>query len=198
MKQHLFLAAILIALSPNALLLNALLPNALADDAVRSKPLPVGEKAINFDLPIVGEDNYVELEKEYDQGHVVVVVLRGYPGYQCTLCSSQVGAMINRAKALATVAHRVILVYPGEPTELERHAEQFVNSRSFPEPLVLVRDPGMKMVNAWGLRWNAPRETAYPSTYIIKSNGRVAWQKISSSHAGRTTAEEIIKQLKKV
>ena len=181
-----------------AIALSLLSACALGEDAVRSMPLPVGDKAINFELPTVGSDSYIDLEKEYAEGHVVVIVLRGYPGYQCALCRSQVSAMINRAKALAAVAHRVILVYPGEAEGLERRADQFVSSRSFPEPLVLVQDPGMEMVNAWGLRWNAPRETAYPATYIIKSNGRVAWQKISSSHSGRTTADEIIKQLKKL
>ncbi|NNE01431.1 MAG: redoxin domain-containing protein [Pirellulaceae bacterium] len=162
------------------------------------KPLPVGEKAINFDLPQVGEDTYVELQREYGKGPVVVIVLRGYPGYQCPLCNRQVGALINRAKALKAKTHKVILVYPGEASELERHAEQFMGSRSVPEPLVLVRDPGMKMVTAWGLRWNAPHETAYPATYVIRSNGRVAWRKISDSHAGRTTVEEILREIKKL
>ena len=160
----------------------------------------VGEKAPDFDLPIVGskEDDYVQLEDEVEQGAVVVVLLRGYPGYQCPLCSRQVGALINRARALSEVAHRVILVYPGEPNLLERHADEFIGSRAVPDPLVLVRDPGMKMVADWGLRWDAPRETAYPATFVIKKNGRIAWSKISDSHAGRTTADEIITQLRKL
>lgn len=184
--------------------LSSLIPVSCADgkDAKDSeetkKPLAVGEKAIDFDLPQVGEDNYIELKKLYDDGPVVVIVLRGYPGYQCMLCSQQVGAMINRAKTLKAAAHKVVLIYPGEPTELERHAEQFMSSRSLPEPMILVRDPGLKMVTEWGLRWNAPRETAYPATYIIKSNGRIAWRKISDNHAGRSTAQEIVDQLKKL
>ena len=162
------------------------------------KPLPVGEKAIDFDLPVIGEDTFLQLEDEYAKGPVVVIVLRGYPGYQCPLCSRQVGDLINRARALKAAAKRVILVYPGEGSELERHAERFMGSRSVPEPLILVRDPGMKMVSSWGLRWNAPRETAYPATYIIKGNGRVAWSKVSKSHAGRSTVEEILRELRKL
>ena len=168
------------------------------DTAAVTKSLPVGEKAINFDLAVVGEDNFLELRDEYDKGPVVVVVLRGYPGYQCPLCNQQVGALINRVKALKQYAKRIILVYPGEASALEQHSERFMGSRRIPEPIVLVRDPGMKMVSEWGLRWNAPRETAYPATYIIKGNGRVAWRKISKSHAGRTSVEEILKELKKL
>ena len=167
-------------------------------DEEEKKSLEVGEKARNFDLPLVGEDDYVELKDLYDDGPVVVIVLRGYPGYQCMLCRQQLGAMINRAKALKVAVHKVVLVYPGESADLERHAKQFMGSRSIPEPFVLVRDPGLKMVDDWGLRWKAPRETAYPATYIINSNGRVAWRKISDNHGGRVTAQEILQQLKKL
>ncbi len=165
---------------------------------VATKATQVGEKAANFELPTVGGDDYIELKQEYSKGPIAVVVLRGYPGYQCALCNQQVGALINRAKALAKATHRVILIYPGEPTELERHAEQFIGSRAVPEPLVLVRDPAMEMVKEWGLRWAAPRETAYPATFVINKNGRVAWSKISKSHAGRSTADEILKELRKL
>ena len=171
---------------------------ASAEPLARDKPLPVGEKAINFDLPVVGEDDYVELKDLYKEGPVVMIVLRGYPGYQCMLCNQQVGQLINRAKALKSQVHKVVLVYPGAATGLERHAEQFMGSRRVPEPLLLVRDPDMKMVSQWGLRWDAPRETAYPATYIIKSSGRVAWKKVSDSHAGRSTVQEILKELKKL
>ena len=158
----------------------------------------VGDKASDFDLPIVGGDGYLSLSDETDQGHVVVVVLRGYPGYQCPICQRQVSALVNRASALAQNAHRVILVYPGEGASLERRAEQFKGSRKLPDPLVLVRDDDLKMIESWGLRWQARRETAYPSTFVIDRHGRIRWRKISSSHADRSTVEEIVRELKKL
>jgi len=167
----------------------------VAQDA--TELMPVGEKAINFDLPVVGGDGYIELQDEYKQGPVVVIVLRGYPGYQCSLCKQQVGALINRASRLKNEVHKVILVYPGKDEDLLRRAKQFMGSRRIPEPLVMVADPGMRMVESWGLRWNTPRETSYPATYLIKGNGRVAWKKISDSHAGRSSVEEILRELKK-
>jgi peroxiredoxin len=158
----------------------------------------VGDRVIDFELPVVGSDAYLVLSDEYDQGAVVVVVLRGYPGYQCPVCRRQVGSLANRAKGLTGQAHRVILVYPGEGTELKRHSQQFMGSRSLPQPLVMVRDDEMKMVDSWGLRWNALKETAYPATYVIDRNGRIRWKKVSDSHAGRSTVEEILKELRKL
>ena len=169
-----------------------------ADVGTAAEQQDVGERVVDFELPVVGSEEYLSLSDEYEQGAVVVVVLRGYPGYQCPVCSRQVGSLANRAKGLAGQAHRVILVYPGEGTLLKRHAGQFMGSRSLPQPLVLVRDDEMKMVASWGLRWRAHRETAYPATYIIGRNGRIRWKKVSESHAGRSTVEEILKELRKL
>ena len=166
--------------------------------AQKPNSLDVDDKAINFELPTVGEKSYVELREEFKQGPVVVVVLRGYPGYQCMMCSQQYGSLVNRAKALAKEAHRVIVVYPGEPSELERHAKRFMGSRAVPEPLVLVRDAGMEMVSDWGLRWEKHHETAYPATFVVDTNGRIAWKKVSSSHGDRSSVEEILRALRKL
>jgi peroxiredoxin len=171
---------------------------AIAEDQVAPKQLEVGDRAIDFDLPVVGGEEYLTLRDEFKEGPVVVIVLRGYPGYQCPLCSEQVSSIRNRARALASVAHRVILVYPGQGTRLQRQAKQFMGSRSLPDPLVIVRDQEMKMVTEWGLRWDTPRETAYPAAYIIDRNGRVRWLKVSDNHAGRASVDEIVRELRKL
>jgi peroxiredoxin len=162
------------------------------------KGIAIGEVAPDFNLPVVGEDDFLTLKDANASGPIVVVILRGYPGYQCPLCSQQVGALANRATALAKLTKRVVLIYPGEGSKLDKHAEQFMSSRTLPEPLTLVRDPDMKAVTDFGVRWKRPRETAYPAVFVIDKNGRVRWSKISDSHAGRATAEEIINELRKL
>lgn len=158
----------------------------------------IGDAAPDFKLPIVGEDEYLTLKEANESGPVVIVILRGYPGYQCPLCNQQVGAFANRAAALAKLAKKVILIYPGEASMLDKHAEDFVGSRTLPAPLVIVRDPDMKMVSEYGLRWDKSHETAYPAAYVVDKNGRIRWSKISDSHAGRASADEIITELGKL
>lgn len=170
----------------------------LAPSTLFAKGLGKGDAAPEFNLPVVGEDEYLSLKDATKSGPVVVVVLRGFPGYQCPLCSSQVGALANRAAALEKLTKKVILVYPGEASMLDKHAEEFMGSRTLPSPLVMVRDPDMKMVNDYDLRWTAPRETAYPATFVIDKNGQIKWSKVSDSHGGRTTVEEILEQLRKL
>jgi len=170
-------------------------PSARAADPVAG--LAIGDAAPDFSLPIVGKDEYLSLKEANQAGPIVIIVLRGFPGYQCPLCSQQVGAFVNRAAALAKVAKKVILVYPGEVAMLDKHAEEFLASRKLPAPLVLVRDPDMKLVSDYGIRWNKTNETAYPAAFVIDKNGRVKWSKISDSHAGRASVDEVITELGK-
>lgn len=158
----------------------------------------IADTVDNFKLPLVGEEGELDLMEELKSGPVVVVMLRGYPGYQCPLCSRQVASFANRAKAFAKVTDRVILVYPGPADMLTQHAKEFMGQRRLPEPMKMVRDADMQLVSSWGLRWDAPNETAYPAAFVINQDGTVAWKKISNNHGGRATAEEVIKGLRKL
>lgn len=180
------------------LLVSAAWPNACssADPIIPQQQLD--DRIHDFELPIVGSKDYLRLSDQYRHGAVVVVVLRGYPGYQCPICMRHVATLANRAATLKRFATKVILIYPGDSESLEQHAEKFAGKRRLPEPMVIVRDDQMDTVRKWGLRWDARNETAYPATYVIDRNGRIRWKKVSSSHAGRSTVEEILKELRKL
>ena len=167
------------------------------DPSVAAQP-EVGQRAIDFELPIVNGEGYLSLSETCKAGPVVLVFLRGFPVSQCPIDSTQVNSLVNRAKVLNQSAQRVVLVYPGPAKGLERHAERFLASRRMPEPLVIVRDDDMNVVNQWGLRWDNPRETAYPATFVLDRYGRIAWKKVSRSHAERSSVEEILKELRKL
>src|SRR4051794_21831986 len=57
----------------------------------------VGEPAADFALPTVS-DKEVKLSELRAQGPVVLIVLRGWVGYQCPVCTKQVGDFAARAK----------------------------------------------------------------------------------------------------
>ncbi len=175
-----------------------------AADSEIGAPVRVGEKAPDFELPVQGSDKYVSLSRLIEDGPVVVIVMRGYPGYQCPICSQQVGAFANRSKSLAEALgdapNRVVLVYPGEETDslLAQRASQFPGLRRLKDPLVMVRDPEMTLVKEWGLHWDKRRETAYPAAFVIGPGRRVKWAKISQSHGGRAGVDEILSAIKKL
>jgi peroxiredoxin len=91
----------------------------------------------------------------------------------------------------------VVLVYPGPPADLDQHAKEFLAMQAdLPPNIKLIIDPDYKMTDLYGLRWDAPHETAYPSTFILDARGTVLFEKISHEHGDRTTADDILAQLK--
>jgi peroxiredoxin len=128
---------------------------------------------------------------------VVLVVLRGFPGYQCPLCNRPVGELVKNAEGFAKAGVRVVMVYPGPRDVAQSKANEFVSDKSLPQHFTLLVDPDYQMVGRYNLRWDAPKETAYPSTFVMNRSGKITFAKVSDSHGGRSTAAEILAELAK-
>ena len=87
------------------------------------------------------------------------------------------------------------MVYPGPSEELQNHAEEFSEGFRFPQNFYFTLDSDYFMINSYGLRWDAPKETAYPSTFVINKEGIIVYSKTSTTHGGRATNEEIFEAL---
>jgi peroxiredoxin Q/BCP len=154
----------------------------------------IGDKAPDFRLPNLQGDG-VQLSKLTPKGPVIVVVLRGFPGYQCPACNAQTGQLIAAADKFAEKKAQVVLVYPGSAADLKQHAARFAADKTWPRNFHFTIDSQFELTNQYGLRWSAPNETAYPSTFIVDSQGKTIFSKVSKSHGGRATVEELLKAL---
>jgi peroxiredoxin len=164
--------------------------------ALAAEPPQTGVVAPDFTLNTLAATP-VKLSAETAKQPVVLVVLRGWPGYQCPLCTKQVHDFVIEAKAFAGKA-RVIMIYPGPGENLQAHAEQFLKDKQWPVDYLFVVDPDYSVIRAYGLRWDAPGETAYPATFVIDSKGVTQFAKISKSHGGRAAAAEALAALEKL
>lgn len=158
------------------------------------KPPQVGEKAADFELKSMSGEA-VKLSEQLKAGPVVLVVLRGFPGYQCPACNQQVGQYLGQADKFKAAGARVLLVYPGPAKGLNQKAEEFIKGKTVPEHFELLVDPDYTFTKAYHLRWDAPMETAYPSTFVIQKDGKITFAKVSMSHGGRTKPDEIFSAL---
>jgi peroxiredoxin Q/BCP len=179
MKTNLRYFLALLFLAATTLVVNAAAPQ-------------VGDKAPDFTLQTL-DDKPVKLSDLTAKEKVVLVVLRGWPGYQCPLCTKQVRDFTNAAEDFAKTKTRVVMVYPGPSDKLKAHAKEFLGNAEWPKDFTLVIDPDYTMVNAYNLRWDAKAETSYPSTFVIDRKGVVRFAKISKGHGGRSQAAEVVK-----
>ena len=158
---------------------------------LNAAPPKVGDKAPDFTLKTL-DDQTVRLSELTATGKVVLIVLRGWPGYQCPLCTRQVQDYIASASGFASAKARVVMVYPGPANDLKAHATEFLKNKQWPKEFVYLIDPAYSTVNAYDLRWDAQGETAYPSTFVLDRKGVIRFAKISRSHGDRTKAAEVV------
>jgi thioredoxin-dependent peroxiredoxin len=158
------------------------------------KAPPVGEKAPEFSLKTL-DDKTVKLSSLTAEQPVVLLMLRGWPGYQCPICTTQVREFSKSADAFAAKKVRVVMVYPGPADQLKEHAEEFLKDKTWPKDFIFLTDPDYAFTKAYGLRWDAPRETAYPSTFVIDRDGKVRFVKVSTTHGDRADVPTVLKAL---
>lgn len=155
----------------------------------------IGAKAPDFALS-TPTGNPIRLSKLEPRGTTILVILRGFPGYQCPYCVKQVHDFALHSADFAARKTTVLLVYPGPPTELDQRAKEFLAKQAdLPSNIQLVIDPDYAVTNLYGLRWDAPHETAYPSTFILDTHGKVLFEKISHEHGDRTTATDLLAEI---
>lgn len=168
----------------------------LAQTATTASPA-VGDKARDFTLTRL-DGKTIQLTALAKTGPVVILMLRGWVGYQCPICNRQIGDFITHAKELEAAGANVVLIYPGAADTVQGKAEDFVTGKTLPANFHFVTDPDLKTVNLYHLRWNAPNETAYPSTFIVDKSGVIRFVKISQSHGDRSSAADVLAEIAKL
>ncbi|MFY9855764.1 MAG: peroxiredoxin family protein [Terracidiphilus sp.] len=173
----------------------AILALALTVSSAKAQTPAAGDKAPNFTL-LTPTGSSISLASDTRKGTTVLVILRGFPGYQCPYCVRQVHDFAEHASDFAAKKVRVLFVYPGPPAALDDHAKEFLTKEAdLPANIQLVVDPDYRVTNLYGLRWDAPHETAYPSAFILDKHRTIKFEKISHTHGDRTTAEDVLKQI---
>jgi len=160
-------------------------------------PPAVGDKMKDFTLSKL-DGTKLSLSALEKSGPVVVVMLRGWVGYQCPYCTRQVGDFITHAKELSEHGTNVVFIYPGAADTVQVKAEDFVSGKTVPANMHFVTDPELKVVKMLNLFWDAKNENSYPSTFLVDKSGTVRFAKISKSHADRAEASAVIAEIAKL
>jgi peroxiredoxin len=151
----------------------------------------VGDESKDFELAAIGGEK-MKLSKTTESGPVVLVVLRGYPGYQCPVCTKQFAEFREKADEFKKAGAQVLFVYPGPADGLKDKAAEFVKGKDYPAHFTILLDPDYAFTTAYGLRWDAKNETAYPSTFVIDGKRKVTFAKVSTTHGDRAKVQDVL------
>jgi peroxiredoxin len=171
-------------LSTSALVLSLALPGLAATPGV-------ADHAPDFTLLTPGGAS-LQLSSLAARSRVVLIVLRGYPGYQCPYSLQQFNDFQAYANKFAALGTQILFIYPGTSANLASLASDFAPAKLLAENVHLVIDPDFTVTNLYGLRWNATGETAYPSTFIVEKDLSVHAVKVGKLHGDHPTAADIL------
>jgi peroxiredoxin len=157
-------------------------------------PPKVGDDAPVFTLNKL-DGSPVEFAQVAKGRTAVLVVLRGWPGYQCPFCTAQVYEYLEHAADFAARKITVVMIYPGPADALQAHARDFINKQQWPQNFHYVIDPDYSFTKRNGLRWDEKGETAYPSTFVISPKGKIIFAYISHEHGDRVGAAALLRML---
>jgi peroxiredoxin len=160
--------------------------------------LKVGDSAPDVDFQPLNGAEKVKLSGLTASGPVVLVVVRGYPDYRCPIYFRQMGKLARHAEDFRRLGAKVVLVYMGPADELAERAQECLQDTKLPEPFVMMIDPDYAFTNLYHIRWDEPRETAYPSTFVLDSNRKVTFRKTSFSHGDRSTSDDLLAAVERI
>jgi peroxiredoxin len=179
-----------------ALALVLLLHHPARSQEAVSRPRP-GDKAPEFALSRL-DGTTVRLAALRERGPVVVLILRGWIGYQCPICQRQVGQYLGAARDFQSLRTSVVLVYPGPPDVVRPRAEDFVTGKTLPDDFHFVIDPDLTAINAFGVRWKAPDQHAYPSTFVVDAKGTVRFAHVGASAGDRPPVAQVLEAVRRL
>ena len=174
------------------LLALAATPRAQTAPAAGATPV-IGAKAPDFSLASL-DGTRVRLSDEVARGPVVLVVLRGWNGYQCPYCTRQFNEFVSKAGDFQASSARVLFVYTGPDAGMAK-VKEFAAKTEMPSNFRMLIDPDFTFTKAYGLRWDAPNETAYPSTFVLDKHGIVTFAATSREHGDRVPVATALKAL---
>lgn len=169
--------------------------DAHAQSPTDEEPVAKGQRFPEMKLHTLDGDE-LDVASTWKEGPAVVVMLRGYPGYQCPLCTRQVAELLQQHKAFTRANATLLFIYPGNVQDLRAKAKEFANPWTLPKGVHLVVDSDYEATARLNLRWDAKGETAYPATILVDKQGVIQWSHVSRSHGDRVASKQILDQIR--
>lgn len=176
-----------------------------------AKALKVGQQAIAFELPNQ-EGKLVSLKNLIGKGPIVVTF---YRGDWCPYCNLQLRALQARLEDIEKLGATLVAISPQVPDGSLTKSE--ISEMTF----TVLSDQNAKVASQYGVAWEVPEflldhmrvdrnldlekinngngsVLPIPATFIIGTDGIIAWSYVNVDYRTRSEPEEIVEALKKL
>lgn len=171
-----------------------------ASQEAPSAPTPVDPSAlIGKPFPSVtftgASGDSFTLDEVREGKPVVLVLLRGFPGYVCPYCTAQTAALIDSLPAIERLDARVALVFPGQADTVPLFLSAVRDYRQRDAvPVPVLFDTNLAAVRSLGVEG----KLAKPTTVIVDKQGVVRYAYVGSGFNDRPSAGLILAVLSRL
>lgn len=176
-----------------------------------AKGITVSLEAPNFSA-LDADSNLFSLNEALKNGPVVMIF---YRGFWCPVCNKHLGSIQDSLKLIEEKGAKVIAISPEKPEYLDVMAEK--TGAEF----TLLYDEGYKIANAYDVTFKPSATTLFtynaflgaklkethsddsqrlpiPATYIISTDGKIAWRQFDPDYKKRSTVAAILQALENI
>lgn len=140
-----------------------------------------------------GESHFVDTLR--DGRPLVLVILRGFPGYVCPYCTAQTASLFNALPDFEQSGARVALVYPGAADTVPaflRAVREYERNDAIPIPVFF--DINLTTVQALGIQG----KVAQPTTVILDRSGVVRYAYVGKGPGDRPPVGVLLAELSRL
>lgn len=131
----------------------------------------------------------INIEELSAKKNILLVVLRGFAGSVCLVCSSQTIALSNSVDEFSKRNTEIILVYPGEAESIPHFVSSVQNLESeFSLPFPIVLDADLSLVTKFKINGSL----AKPSTLLIDKDGIIRYAYVGKHPGDRPTIPSLL------
>jgi peroxiredoxin len=141
------------------------------------------------------DGNFFNISQFRGRKRVVLIFLRGFPGYVCMSCSAQTTTLAEQEEEFKKRDAQVILVYPGHPDTVPTFLEATRNySAEVDLPYPVLLDIDLAATERFGVKGNLVK----PATVIIDKSGIIRYAYVGEKTYDRPAAADTIAELDKI
>lgn len=176
-----------------------------------AKGTTVGMTAPEYSA-VDADSNQFSLHEALKNGPVVMIF---YRGFWCPVCNQHLSQIQDSLKLIEETGAKVIAISPEKPEYLDVMAEK--TGAEF----TLLYDDGYKIADAYDVTFKPSATTLFtyntflgaklkethsddsqrlpiPATYIIGTDGKIAWRQFDPDYKKRSTVADILKALENI
>lgn len=152
-------------------------------------------KKLSFGRFLRADGELVDIKDYEGKKNILLVILRGFAGSICLVCSSQTLALSQTAESFRAKNTEILLMYPGKGESVPEFLEALNKFQpGYEPPFSVLMDVDLEFINTMNLQASLAR----PTSIILDKNGIIRYAYIGQNPTDRPNVPILLQEIEKI